>query len=326
MAQRKQMLRERITELLKVMFLTVRFAVLWIRLKLGFKLNTSKRTKGKPQIQLTPRAFKGYQPTERDVFVCTYPKSGTNWAIQIAYQIAQRGRGEYEHIHDVVPWPDSFLSNVAKLDDDATSPQNPTGLRVIKTHLWSEFVPYSPQAKYIVVARDPKDIFVSHYHFQSGLLGPAMMSMNDLLELFLSDKWWAHHLASYWPWRDRGNVLWLTFEEMKQDLKGTVLRIARLMEVALSEEELALVVEQSSFQYMKQIDHKFAPKRPFPLSRLTKPIMIRRGERGSASELLTHEQQAQIDRQMRAELQRLGCDFPYDEAFTTVDDRAATTV
>ena len=55
------------------------------------------------------RAFKNYQPSKHDIFVCTYSKSGTNWMMQIAFQIANRGRGEFERIHDVVPWPDAPL-------------------------------------------------------------------------------------------------------------------------------------------------------------------------------------------------------------------------
>ena len=35
---------------------------------------------------------KDYVPTEHDVFVCSYFKSGTNWTMQIATQIAYRGR------------------------------------------------------------------------------------------------------------------------------------------------------------------------------------------------------------------------------------------
>ena len=47
--------------------------------------------------------FGDYQPTQHDVIVCTYPKCGTNWTMQIAYQIAMRGQGEFEHINDVIP-------------------------------------------------------------------------------------------------------------------------------------------------------------------------------------------------------------------------------
>lgn len=145
-----------------------------------------------------------------------------------------------------------------------------------------------------------------------------MIPMDEWITMFLSGNFgsWTEHLVSYWPWRNRANVPVLTFEEMKHDLAGSVRQIARLMDVELSAEEFTLVVEKSSFQYMKQIDHKFVPQHPFPFNRMGKPVMIRKGERGAASELLTREQQAQIDHQMRAELQQRACDFPYNAAFS----------
>ena len=50
----------------------------------------------------TKNPFKGYQPTEHDVFVVTYVKSGTNWMMQLAHQLLFHGEGDYEHIHCVV--------------------------------------------------------------------------------------------------------------------------------------------------------------------------------------------------------------------------------
>ena len=50
-----------------------------------------------------------YQPTEHDVFVVTYVKSGTNWMMQLAHQLLFTASGEYEHIHCVVAWPDTKL-------------------------------------------------------------------------------------------------------------------------------------------------------------------------------------------------------------------------
>jgi hypothetical protein len=44
--------------------------------------------------------------------------------------------------------------------------------------------------------------------------------------------------------------------------------------------------------------------------------MIRKGQSGASSELLTLEQQRRIDDYCRAELKRLGSDFPYDEMFS----------
>ena len=53
--------------------------------------------------------FQNYTPGAQDVFVATYAKSGTNWMMQIVTQLAWRGRAEFEHIHEFVPWPDSEM-------------------------------------------------------------------------------------------------------------------------------------------------------------------------------------------------------------------------
>jgi hypothetical protein len=64
---------------------------------------------------------------------------------------------------------------------------------------------------------------------------------------------------------------------------------------------------------MKMIGHKFdSPGAPWAS---TQGTMMRRGERGASGELLSAEQQRRIDDYWRAELERIGCDFPYDTAF-----------
>jgi hypothetical protein len=272
--------------------------------------------------KIKQRAFKGYQPTKHDVLVCTYSKSGTYWTLQIANQIANRGQGEFGHIHDVVPWPEAPMPNIIKLANESPVRASPTGLRVIKTHLESNYVPYSPEAKYIVVVRDPKDVFVSSYFFSKGMISGPMVSVEEWLNLFLFGKFqygsWVQHLAGYWPWRDHNNVLFLTFEELKADHAGVVRRIAEFMGVELTDEEFTQVVEKSQFQYMKRMDEKFTPQRPFPFNKHVEGFAVmRKGARGGSSELLSTEQQAAIDRRMKEELQRYGCDFPYAQMFET---------
>ena len=177
---------------------------------------------------------------------------------------------------------------------------------------------YVAAARYICVVRDPKDVFVSSYHFiRSIALGPLMPPVAGWLDAYLSPDTatgsWAEHLASYWQVRDRPNVLFLTYEGMREDLPATVDTIAAFMGVTLAPEEKAAVIAQSTFEHMKTISHKFdAPGSPWGSG---EGAMIRRGERGKSSELISTAEQRRIDDYWRAELDRRNCDFPYDAAF-----------
>ncbi len=266
-------------------------------------------------------AFGDYEPTAHDVLACSYQKSGTNWLLQIAVQIAHRGHAQFENIRDLVSWPDSPVASFGfpPLRGSGLESRSPTGLRCIKTHLALGDVPYTSAGRYVALVRDPKDVFVSSYHFvRALLLGPMMPTVAHWLDLFLSEGYpqgcWARHLNSYWRVRDRGNVLFLTYESLQDDLPGAVRRIATLAGVELSPEESDAVARQATFTHMKQLGPKFEPPMITPWS-VPQGSVVRQGRRGSSDQLLTAEQQRRIDVYFRERLSRLGCDFPYDEHY-----------
>lgn len=298
--------------------------LMWTVRKLGRAENALTRMgerRRKESFEKNP--FRGYTPGPQDVFVMTYAKSGTNWMMQIVYELIHHGRGEFDHIHDVVPWPDAVLMNpmmskYAVPLDQATEWQTaPERKRVIKTHFEWELIPYSKEARYIAVIRDPKDAFVSGYFFlRDTAFGKAMPPFETMYSLFLKDKAmlggsWAENAATFWAQRHRGNVLVMSFKSMKRDLEAAVRQVARFLDIQVSDDVIREVSRKSSFEYMKSIDHKFAPGK---MTLRGKPsVMVRKGQQGGSSELLTPEQQRAIDEHCIAELQRLGSDLPYED-------------
>lgn len=268
--------------------------------------------------------FRGYKPGPQDVFVMTYAKSGTNWMMQIALELIHHGKGEFDHIHNVVPWPDAklvggpMMGDYAIPLDQATDWETaPERKRVIKTHFNWELLPYSEEARYIAVIRDPKDVFVSSYFFMKGSgMGGAMPSVDTMYRLFLADKYllggsWPANAAGYWTQRHRPNVLVMSYKSMKRDLEGTVRRVASFLDICVADEVIGKVCAKASFEYMKRIDHKFGTFQVIPWR--APSVMMRKGQQGGSGELLTPAQQREVDAHCIAELKRLGSDLPYAE-------------
>ena len=263
--------------------------------------------------------FGGYEPTARDVIVVTYPKSGTNLALQTLHRIAAGGRGEFRHIHDVCPWPEGLAIGTAALAEDPGE----GAFRAIKTHLPLDELPFPHDgpgpAKWVYVARDPAEVFVSAYHFIRGLaFGPAMPSVESWLNTWLAGEHhfgsWAEHVAGFWPLRDRPDVLFLTYRQWVNDPPAAVDRLCAFTGATLTGEQRAAVLTKSSRAWMKAHDDRFRPGVSLPWADAAAPL-VRRGVAGGSGELLTVDQRRRLRAHSRDELARLGCDLPFEDLF-----------
>ncbi len=329
---RRQQENKKMAIVSKIMWLptyTLLIPLFWLVEKAGLmaqlftKFNISLKKKNRIEA-----SFADYEPTPHDVIVSAYYKSGTNWTMQITHLIANRGQAEFEHVHDVIPWPDGMKGYSLDLQHDIVWQNAPTKLRVIKSHLPLNLIPFRDTARYIGVVRDPKEVFVSGYYFgRDTFFGPLIPSIDAYLDVFLSDDFifgsWARHTASFWAVRHKPNVLFLTYPEMKQKGEALVTELAEFMGVTLTPEEVEAVIEKSSFAYMRSINHKFFPNRLSPWSN-PQGTMMRKGKVGNSSELLTPAQQQRIDAYCSADLIKLGSDFPYDSLFALPGPLLAT--
>jgi len=177
---------------------------------------------------------------------------------------------------------------------------------------------YTTEAKYISVIRDPKDLLVSSILFENGfnkVLFGDVVPVDVFVDSFLSDSFiyqpWHEFIQSWWAIKDRDNVLVVTYEEMKADANAMIKQVSNLMGVSLTDEQASKVAERTSFAYMKENEDKFVQ----PAFDEGFVPLVRSGQSGNAKELLSLEQQQQIDSYCLAELERIGSDFPYREKF-----------
>lgn len=116
---------------------------------------------------------------------------------------------------------------------------------------------------------------------------------------------------SWWKLRHQDNVLVMLYEDMKQDPQNAVQQVADFLDVELTTDQFNKVLEKSSFDYMKANDSKFAP----PAWDAGHVPMVRSGKSGNSKELLSADDQRQIDEFCMRELEKLGSEFPYRELY-----------
>lgn len=166
-----------------------------------------------------------YTAQPGDLFIVSYPKCGTTWMQHIVYNIINNRPPPRNQLASWIEMP--FLeAQGAEAVEDMRRPGP------IKTHMAFRFQPYSNDAKYIYVARNPYDCCVSYfyhtrdmpeYHFQDG-------TFDQFFEMFVEGKVdfgdYFDHLLSWYEHRNDPNVLFVTYEQLKKDIRSWVLKVA----------------------------------------------------------------------------------------------------
>jgi hypothetical protein len=198
-----------------------------------------------------------------DIVVSPFGKSGTTWLQQMAHTLRTRGDMDFDDISRVVPWIE--LSTDLGLDLDAPQKADP---RVFKSHLDAHRMPGG--GRYIIACRDPKDAAYSLFKFMEGwFFEPGTIPLDDFVrETFIASgkspasangDYWTH-LTSWWHRREDPDVLFMAYEHMKEDLSGTIRKVATFMDIALDDELMAITEEHASLPFMQKYKDRFDDK------------------------------------------------------------------
>jgi aryl sulfotransferase len=212
-----------------------------------------------------------------DIVIASYAKSGTTWMQQIVTQLIFDGE-EGIPVSKLSPWVDLRIMPPEAL----AALEQQTRLRCLKTNLPVDALVFSPQAKYIYVGRDGRDMVWSlfnHYananeHWYGALndtpgrVGPAIApppatAPEFFRQWFEGDGYpfWSYweNVRSWWAIRHLPNVKFVHFNDLKQDLAGSIREIAGFLDIHPDAKSFDRIVEHCGFDYMKANAETVAP-------------------------------------------------------------------
>ncbi|XP_013116937.2 sulfotransferase 1E1 [Stomoxys calcitrans] len=198
-----------------------------------------------------------------DVYVITFPKSGTTWIQEAAWLLCNNLDFDRANRDILIPKRSVFLDysglyssapgNSVEQAEEAKSP------RVLKTHLPAHLIPneiWKKKAKIIYCARNPKDTAISYFHFLRGLGTWVGDQIDDFVEDIINNDimyspYW-EHLMEFWQMRHEENIFFTTYEAMKRNLRKVLIELNHFLEKPqLSDKDLEKLEEHLSFKKMK---------------------------------------------------------------------------
>ena len=245
-----------------------------------------------------------------DIFIVTYPRSGTALVRMILYQLTTDGSMEFEHISQFIPFFDRLLS-IGKEPESHSSP------RVFTTHFRRRWLP-KKKCKYIYLIRDGRDVMVSQYHFMAYMDFGYTDTFSQFFNQFMKEGHpygtWFDHVGEWRSQRGNPNILFLAYEELRRDLAGCIRRIAAFCGLEIEPGRFSKIMEKCSFDFMKENQVKFdlrkeyhAPPKPDSTD------FIRKGQVGEWKEYLYPGQQLRFEKKFQRRLGRLGLTLNFNE-------------
>ncbi|KAL4385596.1 hypothetical protein GQ457_15G006550 [Hibiscus cannabinus] len=248
------------------------------------------------------------QAQSTDIMLCNLPKTGTTWLKSLIFAIVTRASFDHSASpllsklpHELVPFMELYHADFPTYRD--------LGVPVLATHVPYPSLPRSildSGCKIVYICRNPKDSFVSLYHFNTAILTSQNLQPLDLDEAFdmfcegvsIYGPYWDHVLG-YWKasLAHPDRILFLHYEEMKDDTVLYAKKLAEFIGYPFSSEEHRQevpekIVKMCSFENLSNLEVNRSEKRGV----IQNKMYFRKGKVGDWKNCLTSEMAERLDR------------------------------
>ncbi|XP_077982082.1 sulfotransferase 1C4-like [Glandiceps talaboti] len=195
--------------------------------------------------------------------------------------------------------------------------------RMITSHLYYEQLSKeieTKKPKIVYVARNPKDTAVSYYNFSKSL--PFMETFDtfgEFLEAFYEARHnlfkvnWAKHVLQVWERKDQENVMFLKYEDVKQDFGGTIKKLSKFLNVELDEGAMHRIAHHCDIETMRQnpLSRKANFISKFNIDPATSPF-VGKGKVGGWKNVFTVAQNKRFDQMYKQWMEASDLEFRFD--------------
>jgi aryl sulfotransferase len=249
------------------------------------------------------RRWRGFPFRDGDVVISTPPKCGTTWTQMLVALLVFDGPDFPAPLTVMSPWLDNDLTLLsavtARLDKQ-------THRRFIKTHVPLDGLPWNDHVHYVVVARDPRDAYLSLNDHGDAVdwarhdavlvaniggeelerrtaLSPIPDTFAEAIEMppgtcptRVHPAHILHHLHDAWTWQVQPNVSLIHYADMRADTVGVLRRLARDLGFVYSPSRIAELAGYAGLSAMRarasdltpEVDHWRDPATFFAAGRM----------------------------------------------------------
>jgi aryl sulfotransferase len=262
--------------------------------------------------------WSGFEFRADDILICTPPKSGTTW-MQMLCAMLVFGDVEFDRpLTEISPWLEFRTTAVAEVFSALEAQQH---RRFIKTHTPLDGLPSVEGVTYVCVARDPRDVALSYQHHAANLDRAVVMAAlqqaegagdpAEVVSPFVkppddpTERFWLWvdtasgfagptlaeillQIETFWDRRERRDVALFHYSDVLLDLPGQIRRLADVLAVDVSDEQVERFAEAATFDRMKERADDLAPD-------VTKGLwhnnqeFFHRGSNGQWQDLIDHD-------------------------------------
>jgi hypothetical protein len=225
-----------------------------------------------------------WRPRDRDIFVCTPPKTGTTWTQMLCALLVHQSPHLPLPLTRLSRWLERVTEPVESVIADFEA-QN--FRRIVKTHTALDGLPWYEGTSYVFCGRDPRDAFLSGMdHFANlseesvaGAMRRARIpedfrlptDPNVLFQMWLTmptHDWVPdgfpmgsvlYYASSFWPYRRLPNIFFLHYDDLLDRLGEEMRRLSQFLNIPVDERVFPSLVQAASFDAMRKHGADNAP-------------------------------------------------------------------